>query len=103
MINNLCKSAVWACYRYLVTRESMLLDLNQRITTLTSELEIYATHAGFLWMDRAYTCKMIHLEKEVLDKKIHKLHRDRHDYESGYIQFCHSSDFREENKTMKAN
>lgn len=60
-------------------RESLCTDLNAQISPLVAELAVNKNHPAFSKCDRLLTSRILHMEREMLDKKSKKIRRDRSD------------------------
>lgn len=68
-------------------RESLVTDLKEQIAATLKEIEARSAHPAYESFDKILTGRVTTYEKDTLERKIHKLQRDRGDYHSGNIKF----------------
>lgn len=68
-------------------RENLVSNLKDQITVIFKDIEFRSTHPAYESFDKILTSRVTTYEKETLQRKIHKLERDRGDYSSGNIKF----------------
>lgn len=68
-------------------RENLVIDLKNQIAGTPKEIESRATHPAYDSFDKTLTGRVTTFEKETLERKIHKLQRDRGDYLNGNIKY----------------
>lgn len=68
-------------------RDSLVKDINMQIADVMKDIECRSSHPAYPKFDKILTDRVTSFERETLERKIHKLQRDRSDYKTNNISF----------------